>query len=40
MAYLFCTGDKQGKLNVIRMMESYLGKKIDIKDYPPELLEN
>lgn len=40
MAYLFCSGNKQDKLNVIKMMESYLGKKIETKDYPPELLEN
>lgn len=40
MAWLYFTGNKNKKLGVIKMLEAYLGKKIDREDYPAELLEN
>ena len=40
MAWTYGTGNKNQKLGVIRTVEAYLGKKIDRKDYPKELLED
>ncbi len=40
MAWTYGTGNKNQKLGVIRTLEAYLGKKIERKDYPKELLED
>lgn len=40
MAWQFGTGNRNQKLGVIRTLEAYLGKKIDRKDYPKDLLDD
>jgi hypothetical protein len=40
MAWAYFTGDKNKKLAVIKMLESFLKQEIKKEDYPPELLEN
>lgn len=39
LAWAYFTGDKNKKLNVLKMLEQHLGKEIKKEDYPPELLE-
>jgi len=38
LAWHYCTGNKRKKLAVLHTVEAETGKKIDIKDYPEELL--
>ncbi len=38
LAWHYCTGNKRKKLAVLHTVEAETGKKINIKDYPEELL--
>lgn len=40
MAWLYCTGNRSKKLGVIKAMETQLGIKVPVEEYPQDLLEN